>query len=255
MRVLGAGGGGRGAGAGGEGWGVGVGDPGMANVTTRAAVGESGAQGAPHGVTRHSVTRVTYACMVCMQVRLLGAEQIRGREHYTAYKLQRLGDADKHGQREPEGEPLYRRFRQFVQLVASLLEVRAATYVAEAATPYTRPANPMRPGCHPHVHAPSLPPHLPFALPSPGMYPGRRRCKPELRAPGRASGRAARARRRSSLKVPSRWCHSSLPRARSPVEGSPGPWLRFALQRERSFRYRPVLTAACASVAPISLPC
>ena len=207
----------------------------MANVTTRAAVGESGAQGAPHGVTRHSVTRVTYACMVCMQVRLLGAEQIRGREHYTAYKLQRLGDADKHGQREPEGEPLYRRFRQFVQLVASLLEVRAATYVAEAATPCPcgGGCNPMHSACQSHAPRLSPPcpcaqPTTPFALPSPGMYPGRRRCKPELRAPGRASGRAARARRRSSLKVPSRWCHSSLPRARSPVEGSPGPWLRFA---------------------------
>ena len=57
------------------------------------------------------------------QVKLLGAEQIRGREHYTAYKLQRLGEADKHGQRGFEGEPLYRRFRQFVQLVAALLEV------------------------------------------------------------------------------------------------------------------------------------
>ena len=34
-------------------------------------------------------------------------------------------------------------------------------HVAEAATPCTRPANPMRPGCHPHVHVPSLPPHLP----------------------------------------------------------------------------------------------
>ena len=127
-----------------------------------------------------------------MQVRLLGAEQIRGKEHYTAYKLQRLGDADKHGQRPgqqghlarpeharrhperacgtlgthglraapvtgsfgrpgprnqfsepseaglsgllitsgqrmPEGEPLYRRFRQFVQVVASLLEVDLQT--------------------------------------------------------------------------------------------------------------------------------
>ena len=37
-----------------------MGEPGMANVTTRAAVGESGAHGAPH-----CVTRVTYACMMC----------------------------------------------------------------------------------------------------------------------------------------------------------------------------------------------
>ena len=137
--------------------------------------------------------------MVCMQVRLLGAEQIRGKEHYTAYKLQRLGDADKHGQREPEGEPLYRRFRQFVQLVASLLEVRAAT-------PRGGGCNPMHSACQPH--APRLSPPCaqsttPFALPSPGMYPGRRSSELELRAPGRASGRAARAWRRSRLKVPS----------------------------------------------------
>jgi len=72
-----------------------------------------------------------------LQVRLLGAEQIRGREHYTAYKLQRLGDADKHGRREPEGKPLYRRFRQFVQLVASLLEV--CTQVAGATSRTSEP--------------------------------------------------------------------------------------------------------------------
>jgi len=70
-------------------------------------------------------------------VRLLGAEQIRGREPYTAYKLQRLGDADKHGQREAEGEPVYRRFRQFVQLVASLLEV--CTHVAAASSRGSEP--------------------------------------------------------------------------------------------------------------------
>ena len=95
--------------------------------------------------------------MMCMQVRLLGAEQIRGKEHYTAYKLQRLGDADKHGQREPEGEPLYRRFRQFVQLVASLLEVRAATLCGGG-------CNPMHSACQPH--APRLSPPCPCAQPT-----------------------------------------------------------------------------------------
>ena len=190
----------------------------------------------------------------CMQVRLLGAEQIRGREHYTAYKLQRLGDADKHGQREPEGKPLYRRFRQFVQLVASLLEVRAAApcgggcnpmwrrlqpHVLEAAAPCVQAVTPMYPAYHPM--RPAFPRYVPRSpelragppSPWPSLWPS---C--EGLAPQQAQSAVSVV---PQLTAPASW-------------GGLARLLAAVRTPEERLWHRPVLPAACANVAPIFLP-